>query len=383
MCILLSIHNMHSQGLNFYSSDFENAVKRNIGISDMELITQEMADAIMTLDFSGLDLADIRDIVYFRNLEELNLSYNRLTDLTSLINLKFLERLNVSGNLLKTVDVMFFSEAITMAINLSNNYIEDYSLLLDQSRCKFTLIGLGLQKLPYRVNDFYTDYDFELSKPIINYNLWTYSLHDSVFVENNLLLVNSYNQQIKQDLQDKKIFMTLGSAQIDSTYYVAPSMIDRERDSIVFVPQFPDSMKVLSVETLYSKVYFNNDSIILANINQIQDTVKVAFGYLNSSDISRLKGYTYFIVKDGNGLSLTENKSDRVVTIYPNPANNFINIACKGEEIQLVEIYSQTGRLCLSEKDTENLNISSLSTGAYIVRIYTNKGQIEKMLIKK
>jgi len=54
-----------------------------------------------------------------------------------------------------------------------------------------------------------------------------------------------------------------------------------------------------------------------------------------------------------------------MVEVYPNPANNVINISVKAD----AEVLSLDGRIMLAQKAVTSLNISQLPDGVYILRI--------------
>lgn len=78
-------------------------------------------------------------------------------------------------------------------------------------------------------------------------------------------------------------------------------------------------------------------------------------------------------------------KVDHLTTkIYPNPANNIINV--EGEEGLEVSFYDLLGKQILSLNNANQINISNLSEGLYIVELKnTNSGNstFEKLTIKR
>ncbi|MBO5848919.1 MAG: T9SS type A sorting domain-containing protein [Bacteroidales bacterium] len=69
--------------------------------------------------------------------------------------------------------------------------------------------------------------------------------------------------------------------------------------------------------------------------------------------------------------------------IYPNPANNYLNINTT-ENINEINIYNIVGVLVYSEKDfNNNIDLSNFSNGVYFIKINTDKGEITKKFIKQ
>ena len=67
-------------------------------------------------------------------------------------------------------------------------------------------------------------------------------------------------------------------------------------------------------------------------------------------------------------LNVTE-FSDDSIKLYPNPVRNTLNIQLE-ERLEKVEVYSILGRKVL-ENTTSNVNVSNLSSGMYLLKVYT------------
>ena len=68
------------------------------------------------------------------------------------------------------------------------------------------------------------------------------------------------------------------------------------------------------------------------------------------------------------------------VSIYPNPARDFLNISA-GEKIDSATIYDLTGRIVKKSnpnKETFNFNISDFSNGVYLIKL--NSGNKESTI---
>ncbi|GAA4238261.1 hypothetical protein GCM10022291_28060 [Postechiella marina] len=82
----------------------------------------------------------------------------------------------------------------------------------------------------------------------------------------------------------------------------------------------------------------------------------------------------------------TENlkKDDASIVLYPNPAQNILNISSKNKTVSKVEIYSILGSKVLEIKNQNSINISQLNRGIYISKIYDNNNAVStKRFIKK
>jgi hypothetical protein len=77
----------------------------------------------------------------------------------------------------------------------------------------------------------------------------------------------------------------------------------------------------------------------------------------------------------------TETEVD--IRLYPNPAISSFNIEYENVTVLKVEVYSIIGIKELELIDNYRaINISGLSRGIYMVKIYTDKGHLVKKLVK-
>jgi len=72
------------------------------------------------------------------------------------------------------------------------------------------------------------------------------------------------------------------------------------------------------------------------------------------------------------------------VTMYPNPVKNFLFIR-SSYPITRVQVFSLLGDLVKDElgNDVERINLSSLNSGIYMIKIFSNQFFVTKKLIKK
>lgn len=82
----------------------------------------------------------------------------------------------------------------------------------------------------------------------------------------------------------------------------------------------------------------------------------------------------------GTGVGI-EDVDNVNVSVYPNPANDVLNI--EGEGIQKVELMDVNGRTVMTTANAGSLNISTLAMGVYVVRVITNNGISTQKIVKK
>uniref|UniRef100_UPI00404A6C8E T9SS type A sorting domain-containing protein n=1 Tax=Gelidibacter sp. TaxID=2018083 RepID=UPI00404A6C8E len=68
--------------------------------------------------------------------------------------------------------------------------------------------------------------------------------------------------------------------------------------------------------------------------------------------------------------------------IYPNPTSNIINIS-SSTPIKAIEMYNILGKQVLKVANNHQIDVSSLNSGVYFIKIYSDKGEITKKIIKE
>ena len=118
---------------------------------------------------------------------------------------------------------------------------------------------------------------------------------------------------------------------------------------------------------------------------------------LGNPDMSPTKGNLYLDTIQGYlnprlyiALGLSGNTSalnqviDASTEIYPNPANNCLNVVSYAVGINTISIYNVNGKKVMSNEVNGNqikLNTSELASGVYIIDIKSNKSSIKRKLI--
>lgn len=143
-----------------------------------------------------------------------------------------------------------------------------------------------------------------------------------------------------------------------------------------------DALGNLEWQQTYGGIY---DDFATA-IKQTSDGGYIISGY--SSAITNGANYDYWIIKlVGNQLSTHENILKNNISIYPNPAKDFVTADHLPGETT-ISIHDMSGRRIFSKKYSEtkvSMNTSSLTDGVYIIQIEDKEKTIlsEKLIIKK
>lgn len=109
---------------------------------------------------------------------------------------------------------------------------------------------------------------------------------------------------------------------------------------------------------------FNSTTIYIAFVNRTEDGFKL---YID--DIR---------VEENNPLSVEENEIAKAV-VAPNPASSVVNVT--NVDVRELMVYSLDGRLLLNTTNS-SIDISSLQTGKYLLKIDSEQGQTVKSIEK-
>ena len=78
-----------------------------------------------------------------------------------------------------------------------------------------------------------------------------------------------------------------------------------------------------------------------------------------------------------------EETHDNELTLYPNPANNYVRI--NGVEAAEVEVYNALGQLVKTIQGCNEINVSGLAEGVYLLHITDadGKNRVARVAVKK
>ena len=119
-----------------------------------------------------------------------------------------------------------------------------------------------------------------------------------------------------------------------------------------------------------------NPNMSATNGNLYLDTIQ---GYLNPR--------MYEVLDLANHVPIISGANDIegiLVDIYPNPANNVLNIVSYTVGIEKINIYNLNGQLVLNKEVNNNqktINISSIESGIYIVDILSENTSVKRKLV--
>ncbi|MBR3557893.1 MAG: T9SS type A sorting domain-containing protein, partial [Bacteroidales bacterium] len=77
------------------------------------------------------------------------------------------------------------------------------------------------------------------------------------------------------------------------------------------------------------------------------------------------------------------------VKVFPNPANDFVNVQCTmynvqlGADLHVFDVYGKLVQTVPMTGETTAINVSSLADGMYFVRVTTEAGDVTKPFVVK
>lgn len=95
--------------------------------------------------------------------------------------------------------------------------------------------------------------------------------------------------------------------------------------------------------------------------------------YTTTSDIGFPDAHFYITVTGTTEMGTVELGS-KAISIYPNPATDFINVSLNNGEAKSIEIVNLAGQNVYSAKAVNNVNVSFLPAGVYVVKVIDAKG---------
>ncbi|MBO7609889.1 MAG: leucine-rich repeat domain-containing protein [Muribaculaceae bacterium] len=148
MLALVAHFGATAQQVTFGSAGFDRGVKIHLGLDSTAVVQQSQTDTITGIDLSGMEIDDLRDVVYLPNVRYLNLAYNDITDVWPLTSLDSLHYLDLRGNKIRDINLLAMSTSDSMEVNLAYNYITNFDCLCIPSYCKFQIVGMAAQTDP-------------------------------------------------------------------------------------------------------------------------------------------------------------------------------------------------------------------------------------------
>ena len=394
--LILSLTALASQAqkVTFFSPAFEQGVREHLQMTDSVDIQFTQVDTITAIDLSRRNISDLRDVVYLPHVRQLDLSGNTITDVEPLAVLDSLSWLDIGNNLLESIDILAFTHAEKMWVNVADNYISDFSLFFYPLECQFTLRGMSQQ--------------IEKDAPFFD----IYNLYSDIGKNGSAIAYRAYTNM------DKQVYLKCGTAQIDvvpdGTLQIievpdtpkTTSMVlltnGEQGDTTYIVPpafHVVDAGKTIEIDTELPKNYqmgyvncmhgtakaVENKLQYTAPEHAVADTLYFAF-----YEGSKLRGFSqFYLAKDPTAILPTKLDTEKSLRL----TGDILNVRWRSSELaaqSTISVYDPSGKQIASKQvDSTNgietsLSLSTSRQSVLIVQVVSGqKKWIEKLLTKE
>lgn len=360
-----SLGTAYAQKVTFYSPEFEEGVRLHVGLSENDDVLQSQMDTITTISLAGLGITDIRDVVYMPNVKHLDLSYNMLDDVSALLALESLRSVGLKCNNLEDISILSFMKIDSLKVDISNNYINDFSCFFSPTISTFTFVGMGTQMVRnapfFIVNHFYAD--VEGGEAVVNYRGYT-NMAEASYVEcvssRVTAVMNGDYQTVAipgKPFATEKVYIANG-VQGDTTYVVPPT------DYVVEAGETVTLATGLPKDYYLSYAYIESGTVEIEGNNlkyTAPETKRLGVIYFCYYQGSKLKGFSrFYINRDMKGDANGDGEFDLVDVvaminnILGKPSSRFIPEAADMNDNGEVEIFDvmKVVNLVLNNKTT-------------------------------
>lgn len=335
------------------------------------------SNSITSLDLSALNNLEILsannnnlttiNLSGLSQLEILNLRFNQLTAL-NLLGLTSLVEIYINQNEITSLDLTDLSnlEKLFVTNNRLNSLdISNNSMIKDLYCGNNTISVFTSGNSPSLVNLYINNNELE------EINLSTLTSLDRLYIiENDLTSLDvSNNSQLNGIWADKNMITSLDVSNLTNL-----ALLEVNNNALQYL-----NLKNGVLSQNQDNHYFDgNPSLEFVCV----DDGEAAFIEQRVLDY----GYTNCTVSSNCILNVLEVETEKF-SLYPNPASKTITIQKTNNiEISWVEVYTILGQLITQKSNLDNTNqvdISQLPTGNFILKLYTTKGVKYKKFIKK
>lgn len=156
--------------------------------------------------------------------------------------------------------------------------------------------------------------------------------------------------------------------------------------SVYQIQPHPDADSVLLAATIYGLYYTTNNGKTWLKETRVPN-VPILEMKLRASDKSLFlfthgRGVWHLELSNLNNTSPTNEIVFNNLKVYPNPANQVINIESI-DNITQAQIFNLEGKELLRQENTRQVDVSNLSKGFYLLKLYDEKGRYSVQKIIK
>lgn len=123
-------------------------------------------------------------------------------------------------------------------------------------------------------------------------------------------------------------------------------------------------------------------------VNRCNNTCGVIFTYSSYSNVVQTSFQVIDVVNTiypnqcYQTTSISENKNESTIFIYPNPATDMVHLQTENEIIKSIKIFNVQGEF-IQKYFTNDFSVTNLAQGIYFIRVETDKSDFTNKLIKQ
>lgn len=368
--------------------------------NDGEIQSSEALN-IFKLNVAAAGISDISGIQNFTNLRDFDCSNNSIDNLpiSNLINLNYLK---CNSNELTAITIENLTALKTIDCSYNFLTILDTSTLNELSNINCSNNAITTLTLsPTLPSDYFEMLDCSYN------NISSLTLYNSVYLldcqHNVLSIINFEGVNSIGELYCNNNFLAnldLGETEVFNLFASDNQLTSIDLSSQSYMNTVDLSSNLLSVvdtqschELRYLFCDFNDPlTAIIAKNGSMEYLISFTgtpnitsicvdyFQVEQFTNLVALYGYTNCEVNPAGycDLGIADNVIENSVSIYPNPANEILNIkSVSNLQIKSVSIYNTLGQSVLEILDSRNfqtLDVSKLSSGTYIIKLHCHNG---------
>jgi len=302
------------------------------------------ASLIVRLDISYSGLTDISGIQSFTNLTTLSCSNNQISNL-NLIGLNYLNNLFCQNNQISNLNIA--SQNLSWLV-CRNNQLQNINFsslpYLSQLDCSFNL----LSSLNFTNN------------PQLDYLDCQNNQLSSLILSSNLTSLDCSNNQLTS---------------LDIT------LSDFGYDDVIGSCNFSNN-PIVNLIANNQALYYGG--FMFANTPSLQQICCQNINYSNFQSLVTQYGYANCFVNTSCNLSNQQSEFSSLIILYPNPSSNILNIKVDDNALVSKSIYNVIGQLVLEILNSdESIDVSSLTSGNYLIKVVYDSGIEYAKFVKK
>jgi len=378
--------------VNWDVADLGNGIYEDVDTNNDGEIQVSEAEVVLELFLLNSGISSLEGIQSFSIIRKINLESNQLTSLDFTQN-PLLEYIDCNHNQLTSLNVTGNSNLVYL--DCKSNFIE--SLIIGQNINLIELWagGNNLNELDVslitnlEILSFYGNKTSEISEIDVsqNVNLKMLSFQglnfSSIDVSQNInleILFCSFN-----NFNEINVSQNPNLKWLDISNNLLTSLDVSQNPNLEWLycmNNFLQNLNINNENNTILEIMFANDNSNLGCI-QVDDesysnnqTCQTSIGWCKDETAS----YSEECI-----LNIVDFDNSKIINLYPNPSNGIINISNGSDfKIASIKLFDLIGKMVLSYDDNLNqINLSKLENGIYLMKIEVNNKVITKKIIKK